>query len=238
MRLEDVLDLGHEKAMEELPSASEAGLSEDALAKLAEQISVAAIKFQDLKNNRASDYVFDVDSFTKFEGKTGPYLQYAVVRCNAILAKANPTLPLMGEGRGPSEALAQDGKGEGKISPPSPALRAPSPIGERVLISNAFERALILELLAFPTALKAAVAGYEPSIIADHAFTVAQAYSSFYASSHVLNETDPALRASRLRLVAIVRQHLTLCLNMLGIEAPEMMPNRKTAPAEITMAQN
>jgi arginyl-tRNA synthetase len=234
MRLEDVLDLGHAKAMEELPPASDAGLSEDELSKLAEQISVAAIKFQDLKNNRASDYIFDVDSFTKFEGKTGPYLQYAVVRCNAILAKAGNSLSPMGEGRGPSEALAKDGKGEGIIESPSPALRAPSPIGERVLITNPAERVLALELLAFPTALQAAVANFEPSIIADHAFTVAQAYSSFYANSPVLNEPDAAIRASRLRLVAIVKQHLTLCLDLLGIEAPEMMPNRKSVQVDAT----
>ena len=72
MRLEDLLDLAHDKAMEELPSEAESGMSAEALSRLAEQISVAAIKFQDLKNNRTSDYIFDVDSFTKFEGKTGP----------------------------------------------------------------------------------------------------------------------------------------------------------------------
>ncbi len=86
MRLEDLLDLAHAKALEELPY--NAGLNLAELSRLAEQISVAAIKFQDLKNNRLSDYAFDVDSFTRFEGKTGPYLQYAVVRCNAILVKA------------------------------------------------------------------------------------------------------------------------------------------------------
>ena len=90
----------------------------------------------------------------------------------------------------------------------------------------------MLELLNFSTALDAAVSAFEPSIIAEHAFTVAQAYSSFYSSSPVLVEPDAVLRASRLRLVAIVKQHLTLCLDLLGIEAPEMMPNRKSVQAE------
>ncbi len=193
MRLEELLDIAHARAMEELPEASESGMNAEALNRLADQISVAAIKFQDLKNNRLSDYIFDVDSFAKFEGKTGPYLQYAVVRCNAILAKAG----------------------------------AP-PVAGSVAISNAAERSLVLELLAFPAALNAAVAGFEPSLIAEHAFSVAQAYSTFYASSPVLNESDPDLKASRLRLVAVVRRHMTLCLDLLGIEAPEMMPSRKS----------
>ena len=192
MRLEDVLDLAHAKALEELPEASESGMDAAALDRLAEQISVAAIKFQDLKNNRLTDYIFDVDQFTKFEGKTGPYLQYAVVRCNAILAKA--------------DAL---------------------PAAAAVDVSNPAERALMLALLAFPVALQATLDGFEPSILADHVFGVAQSFSTFYATSPVLNEADPGLRASRLRLVAIVRRHLTLCLELLGIEAPEMMPNRK-----------
>ena len=227
IRLEELLDLGHAKAMEELPAISEAGLSAEALSKLAEQISIAAIKFQDLKNNRASDYIFDVDSFTKFEGKTGPYLQYAIVRCNAILAKADAlTSPSTGEVDSSKRSEELAGEGADFNLTPSPN---PLPLGRGlIMITNASERALILELLAFPTALKAAVAGYEPSIIADHAYNVAQTYSSFYASSHVLNETDAALRDSRLRLVAIVKQHLTLCLNLLGIEAPEMMPNRRS----------
>ena len=49
---------------------------------------MAAIKFQDLKNNIASGYVFELEDFAKFEGKTGPYIQYAVARINSILRKA------------------------------------------------------------------------------------------------------------------------------------------------------
>ncbi len=50
---------------------------------------MAALKFGDLINNRASDYVFNLDRFSSFEGKTGPYLQYAAVRINSILRKAS-----------------------------------------------------------------------------------------------------------------------------------------------------
>lgn len=55
---------------------------------LVEDIAIAAIKFQDLKNNIASGYVFELDDFAKFEGKTGPYIQYAIARINSIMRKA------------------------------------------------------------------------------------------------------------------------------------------------------
>lgn len=56
--------------------------------RIAHQVGVAALKFGDLVNNRTSDYVFDLDRFSSFEGKTGPYLQYAAVRVKSILRKA------------------------------------------------------------------------------------------------------------------------------------------------------
>lgn len=57
-------------------------------ARIAHQVGIAALKFGDLHANRASDYVFDLDRFSSFEGKTGPYLQYAAVRIRSLLRKA------------------------------------------------------------------------------------------------------------------------------------------------------
>jgi arginyl-tRNA synthetase len=55
---------------------------------IARKVGIAALKFADLSNWRLTDYIFDLDRFTKFEGKTGPYLQYAAVRIRSILRKA------------------------------------------------------------------------------------------------------------------------------------------------------
>ncbi len=55
---------------------------------IAEMVGIAALKFADLSNYRLTDYIFDLERFTRFEGKTGPYLQYAAVRTNSILHKA------------------------------------------------------------------------------------------------------------------------------------------------------
>ncbi|MBW8708840.1 MAG: arginine--tRNA ligase, partial [Alphaproteobacteria bacterium] len=57
-------------------------------AEIARKVGIAAIKFADLSNHRSTDYIFDLERFSKFEGKTGPYLQYAAVRIQSILRKA------------------------------------------------------------------------------------------------------------------------------------------------------
>lgn len=83
IKLEDVINLLIEKASEKLKSN---GVEFDRT--LALQIGVAAMKFGDLSNYIEKDYVFDLDKFLAFEGKTGPYLQYTAVRINSVLAKA------------------------------------------------------------------------------------------------------------------------------------------------------
>lgn len=82
LKLEDIVDLLINKANEKLISNGSA--KNDALAL---KIGVAAMKFGDLSNTVGKDYVFDIDRFLAFEGKTGPYLQYTVVRINSILSK-------------------------------------------------------------------------------------------------------------------------------------------------------
>lgn len=87
MNLEDLIKLSLDKVKESLPETAEGYSSED-ITKMTEQIAIGAIKFQDLKNNTASGYIFELDDFAKFEGKTGPYIQYAIARINSILRKS------------------------------------------------------------------------------------------------------------------------------------------------------
>ena len=92
MNLEDLIKLSMDKVRESIPSADEVeGYSAADIDKMVSQIAIGAIKFQDLKNNTASGYVFELDDFAKFEGKTGPYIQYAIARINSILRKAGET---------------------------------------------------------------------------------------------------------------------------------------------------
>lgn len=89
MRLEDLIAMAVEKAQARLDEADLAKDMEDAeRAAVAHKVAIAALKFADLQNNRVSDYVFDIDRMTSFEGKTGPYLLYQAVRIQSLLRKA------------------------------------------------------------------------------------------------------------------------------------------------------
>jgi arginyl-tRNA synthetase len=89
VRLADVIQMVTDAARRKLDEAHLAeGYPPEERERIAAMVGVAALKFGDLINNRASDYVFDIDRFSSFEGKTGPYLQYAAVRIKSILRRA------------------------------------------------------------------------------------------------------------------------------------------------------
>lgn len=89
LKLNDLIQMTREKARERL---HEAGLGENLpeaeFEEIAQKVAVAALKFADLQNFRGTSYVFDLDRFTSFEGKTGPYLLYQAVRVKSLLRKA------------------------------------------------------------------------------------------------------------------------------------------------------
>ena len=191
MRLSDLLAMAEEQARVKL---DEAQLAEDypdeERQAIARKVGVAAVKFADLSNHRTSNYVFDLDRFTSFEGKTGPYLQYAAVRVQSLLRRAET-----------------ENAGPGAVIPPT----------------DPTERALILALLAWPDALALAFDKRAPNEICEHAYALAQAFSSFYAACHILSEKDGTVRAGRLRLVELTLNQLVLALDLLGIEVPDRM---------------
>lgn len=89
MNLEDLIALSKEKVRQSLPKPGEVeGYGTAEIENLVSEIALGAIKFQDLKNNIASGYIFELEDFAKFDGKTGPYIQYAVARINSVLRKA------------------------------------------------------------------------------------------------------------------------------------------------------
>jgi arginyl-tRNA synthetase len=89
MKLFDLIAMAKAEAEKRL---AEAGIGEDFAAdeqaEIARKVGIGTIKFADLSNHRTTDYVFDLERFSKFEGKTGPYLQYAAVRIQSLLRKA------------------------------------------------------------------------------------------------------------------------------------------------------
>lgn len=88
LKLRDLIDQVEEKALQRIrESGIGEGYSEAEVVDIAHKVGVAALKFADLSNPRTTDYVFDLDRFMAFEGKTGPYLLYAAVRIKSVLAK-------------------------------------------------------------------------------------------------------------------------------------------------------
>ena len=190
MTLENLIAMSKDKVGESMPSPADApGYDQAYIDNLTAQIAVGAIKFQDLKNSIASGYVFDLEDFAKFEGKTGPYIQYAIARINSIIRKAKDNNIAFGP----------------------------------IIISNPEERILALKLLQLNNTVYRAFTEYEPSIISDYAYTLAQIFSSFYNASPIISAETPQLAASRLQLAKLVRDVQALLLYLLGIEAPEVM---------------
>ena len=158
-------------------------------ADVARAVAVAALRFADLQNTRTTNYVFDLDRFTSFEGKTGPYLMYAAVRIKSLLRRAEA------EGNAPGE----------------------------IVVGHDAERALVLALDGFGAALLGAREKRMPHILCEHVFGLSQAFSGFYGALPIANESDPALRASRLALATAVLRQLEAGLGILGIDVPERM---------------
>lgn len=89
LKLHDLIEMARDKARARLKEAGlGAELSAEAFEETAHKVAIAALKFADLQNYRGTSYVFDLDRFTSFEGKTGPYLLYQAVRVKSLLRKA------------------------------------------------------------------------------------------------------------------------------------------------------
>jgi arginyl-tRNA synthetase len=89
MKLKDLIELVTTRAAERIEEANVAtDLPEDERKEIARMVGVATLKFADLSNTRTKDYIFDIDRFSSFEGRTGPYLLYTAVRAKSILRKA------------------------------------------------------------------------------------------------------------------------------------------------------
>ena len=189
-RLADLISSAIERADQRLKEAGLAeNMDEDEHAAVARMVGLAAIKFADLQNYRTTNYVFDLDRFTSFEGKTGPYLLYAAVRVKSLLRKA-----------------ADQNVDSGEINPVA-----------------AEERDLVLALDAFGSAVETSCENRAPNTLCDNAFGLAQAFSKFYAACPILGAQDDATKASRLALAAATLKQLELCLDLLGMEAPDRM---------------
>lgn len=173
--------------------------------RLAHVIAVAALRFFMLRYTRNAAIAFDFNDALSFEGETGPYLQYSVVRAQNIFRKWEE-----------SDTKARQARLSGQVSAETAQRFLGSPAGDDLwsLAAGAGE----LERIA-----GIAVAQLEPSLFAKWAFGLAQQFNLFYHRHHILSEADPERKAFLLLLTDVVQRQLTRALTILGIEVPERM---------------
>lgn len=176
---------------------------------IAHAIAIGALRYFLLRFTRSTVIAFDFEDALSFEGETGPYAQYAVVRVNGILRKGAEGDPAAGAA---NEAnYARMASGELDVAP--------------FIVAGAGDDLWDLALLAgsLDARIEQALSAQEPAFIARYAFEIAQAFNTFYHKHHILSEEDAARRAFLLRLTLLVRDQLVRALGLLGISAPEKM---------------
>lgn len=205
VKADDLLDQLEASARREV-DARHAEEPESERATIAHAIAIGALRYFLLRFTRSTIIAFDFKDALSFEGETGPYVQYAVVRVNGIVRK--------GAGRLDTADAANALRVErGEIDA---AKFFGAPGGE-----DLWELAVLAGSL--DARVEAAVGAQEPAFLARYAFELAQAFNVFYHKHHILSEEDAEKRAFLLRLAQLVREQLTGALGLLGITAPEKM---------------
>lgn len=163
---------------------------------IAEKVGLAAIKYGDLSNQASKDYIFDMERFTSFEGNTGPYILYTIVRIKSLLGK-------YAEGGG-----KVDEKGNPEL------LRVPE---------NASETDLYLTLGKYADAIEAAYVEKAPHKVCQFIYELSESFNRFYHENKILGNDDTEKKTSYIQLLVLVKNVLEQCIDLLGLSAPERM---------------
>jgi arginyl-tRNA synthetase len=199
VKADDLIDKLIEAATREVDSRHPE-LSEAERREIGTQIAIGALRYFMLKFTKQSVIAFDFREALSFEGETGPYVQYAVVRATNIFRKG---------GVKPEDVLKKD------------ALKAN--LGANVFAGN--DDLWALWLMAGQTAkvIEQCIATTEPAALTKHAFQLAQQFNNFYHKHHILSEEDAARKALLLATAAVVRRGLLALMSVMGIPAPAVM---------------
>jgi arginyl-tRNA synthetase len=162
---------------------------DDAVAK----IGLAAVKYGDLSNQASKDYVFDMERFTSFEGNTGPYILYTIVRIKSLLRKV----------------------AEQKISLSQEKGILPS--------GNKSQTDVMLALTKWNETVQSAYQEQAPHKLCQFVYELCDAYNKFYHENKILSNDDEKIRESWIKLSAFTGQVLEQAIDLLGLEAPEKM---------------
>ncbi len=166
---------------------------EEEAREIAAKVGLAALKYGDLSNQASKDYIFDIERFASFEGNTGPYILYTVVRIKSLLGKYKENGGVLDE--------------KARMLPP---------------VSES-ETSLYLTLSKYADTIESAYAELAPHRICQFIYDLSEAFNHFYHETKILAEEDEKRKASYLKLIALVQRVLEQCIGLLGFEAPEKM---------------
>jgi arginyl-tRNA synthetase len=194
VKADDLIDALIAAAQKEVDSRH-AEMQESERREIAAQIAIGALRYFMLKFTKSSVIAFDFKEALSFEGETGPYAQYAIVRATNIFRKA---------GLSAEEILA----GETDLR----FLKEDDELWE-----------LWLSAGQLSSMVEQCIATTEPAYAAKYAFQLAQQFNNFYHKHHILTETDEARKHFLLATAAVVRRALIEGLALMGIDAPPVM---------------
>jgi arginyl-tRNA synthetase len=204
VKADDLFDRLIEKAAAEVAKRN-AELPPEEIRRIAEAIATAAVRYFMVKFSRGRVIIFDIDEALSFEGESGPYLQYAVVRANNIMAKLKD----------------RDGTDEAAVIAEVQTAPASVITAENDEAHDLW--GLVLEAARLDDVAEQSVRTLELSVLAKYAFSLAQAFNGFYHKYPVLNEERADARLWRAAAVTYYRAQLTRALDLMGCSVPAKM---------------
>ena len=163
---------------------------------ISETVGLAALKYGDLSNQASKDYIFDIERFASFEGNTGPYILYTIVRIKSLLAKYSQN----------GGSVTEKGEAEKLMTPDSQS-----------------EINLYLTLAKFGDMMEAAYNEKAPHKICQFIYELSENFNHFYHENSILANENEEQKASYIQLLILVKNVLEQCIDLLGFQAPEKM---------------
>lgn len=168
-------------------------VSEEEANNTAKIVGLAALKYGDLSNQASKDYIFDIDRFASFEGNTGPYILYTIVRIKSILEKYK----------------AESGNADVNL----PVINT----------DNGSQMQLMLEVSKFNEIIENAAEELAPHKICSYVYDLSNAFNRFYHETKILAEEDQTKKAGYIALINLTINVLEQCIDLLGFSAPDRM---------------
>lgn len=157
-------------------------------------VGLAAVKYGDLSNQTSKDYIFDTDRFASFEGNTGPYILYTIVRIKSILDKYVQT----------GESIDMNNMSVNKVLTPS-------------------EKNLMMELSKFNATIDSAYDELAPYKICSYIYDLSNAFNTFYHDNRIIGEENKEKQRGFIKLLMVTKGALEKSIDILGFTAPDRM---------------